>query len=296
MIRALVVLVALAAGPAAALADPPATIAVIPLQADRRLAIYGQPVASELATALRAARFDVVVVAEVTDVPTRAWLVVDGRLVRTGNAVAIELRIRDPERAIDVARLASRPAAVAELDRATGTLAAELTATMERERAAREAAAAPRAAPPPPPPDAPDQPPPPPAPVDRRPVARVAVVGRPLHDRSGAALDVAALGTPAAVALAHRLGHRVATGSDAAALTITVELLALAAGFEGDVPIGRARARVKVEHGGAPIFDRVVRTDTVVGSRGDRVDTLVRLVAAQVTDVVAPRIRERLPR
>jgi hypothetical protein len=32
----------------------------------------------------------------------------------------------------------------------------------------------------------------------------------------------------------------------------------------------------------------------VVGSRGDRIDTLVRLVAAQAVDVALPRVRERL--
>lgn len=282
------------AGSAPAFADAPATVAVIPLQAERRLALYGQPVASELANALRGAGFDVALVAEVSDVPTRAWLVVDGRLVRTGSAVAIELRIRDPEHATDVARLAARAGKLSEIDGATRALAAELIAALERERAAL----APPTPPPPDPiapPDAPPPPPPPPAPIDRRPIARIVVVGRTLHDRSGATLDVAALGTPAAAALAERLGYRIAAGpAEPAALTITVELLSLAAGFERDVPIGRARARVKVEDARGKVFDRIVRTDTVVGSRGDRVDTLVRLVAAQVTDVVAPRIREKL--
>ena len=55
---AALVLVALAlARPAAA--DRPTTIAVIPLQADRRLALYGAPVASELAGALERAGFEV---------------------------------------------------------------------------------------------------------------------------------------------------------------------------------------------------------------------------------------------
>gem|GEM_PF-3423769 len=304
LVAVALVAVALVA-PAAAEAptvDPPATVAVIPLQSDRRLALYGQPVASELANALRGASFDVALVTEVSDVPARAWLVVDGRLVRMGTAVAIELRIRDPERAVDVARLAAKATSLAEIDQATRRLGVELVATLERERATRAAASAAADA------SAAAQP------VlalstnlpdsfsrhatavlvDPRPIARIAVSGRSVRDRSGADLDVSALGTPAATALAAGLGYRTATGPGTATLSITIELLTLAASFERDVPVARARARVKVERAGALVFDRVVRTDTVVGSRGDRLDTLVRLVAAQVTDVVAPRIRERL--
>lgn len=316
-VAALIAIVALGAGAGggvrAAWADESSTVAVIPLQAERRLALYGAPVASALAGALRTASFDVVLVSDTSVVPTRAWLVVDGRLVRTGGAIAIELRIRDPERAIDVARLAARAPALGEIDRVTRELAAELVATLERTRAAREAereaeraaraaeseaarAAAERTA------SDPVAPAPPPvdprtAPVDGRSLARVIVVGKPIRDRTGTVHDVVALGTPAAVALANRLGYRTAGGADRSgreSLVITIELYGLDAGFERDVPIGRARARVKVQAGAGVLFDRVVRTDTVVGSRGDRVDTLVRLVAAQVTDVVAPRIRERL--
>jgi hypothetical protein len=294
---------ACAFAPGRAAADPPATVAVIPLQADARLALYGHPVASELAGALRTAAFDVVLVSEVSVVPARAWLVVDGRLLRTGKTLAIELRIRDPERAVDVARLAVKAAGVDDIDRATRALAADLTATMERARDARAAAL--RAAEPVAPTPTPTPTPTPVAPVvvtpkptpaaDPRPLARVAVIGKSIVDRTGATHDVSALGTPAVRALAHRLGYRTHTGPGGEpTLTITVELIALSAGFERDVPTGRARARVRVETPQGVLWSRVVRTDTVVGSRGDRVDTLVRLVAAQITDVVAPRIRERL--
>jgi len=292
---ATLVLVALAlARPAAA--DRPTTIAVIPLQADRRLALYGAPVASELAGALERAGFEVVLVSDVAVVPTRAWLVVDGRLVATGKAVTIELRIRDPERAVDVTRLAARAPTLASIDAATRDLAADLTAAIV---AARPAAA-------PPPPHAPIDPvaprdpidpvapiAPPPAPPDPRPHAQLVVRGKALHDGAGAPLDVAALTRPALTRLAARLGY-VVVDDPAAPLVITAELTRLVAGFEGDVPVGRGRARVIVSRAGAVVFDRLVRTDTVVGSRGDRVDTVVRLVAAQAADVVLPRVRERL--
>ncbi|MBZ0233405.1 MAG: hypothetical protein K8M05_13840, partial [Deltaproteobacteria bacterium] len=62
-----------------------------------------------------------------------------------------------------------------------------------------------------------------------------------------------------------------------------------------DRDVARARARVTViDPSGKLLYRRVIRTDTLVGSRGDRTDTLVRFAADQVTDVAAPRIRERL--
>ncbi|MBK9030684.1 MAG: hypothetical protein IPL61_04985 [Myxococcales bacterium] len=280
-------------------ADPTSTIAVIPLVAERRLALYGAPVASELATALRTAGYEVVLVSDVAVVPSRAWLVVDGRLVAGAGrgdrkAVTIELRIRDPEHGVDVQRLASRASALASIDAATRDLAVDLTAAIATAAAARARALAPPVAPivVAADPDAPPPPPPPP-PIDHRPGARLVVRGRPLHDRAGADLDVAALTRPALAHLAERLGYR--PGDDPAAeLVITSELVWVAAGFEGEVPVGRGRARVMVARAGRTIFDRVVRTDTVVGSRGDRVDTVVRQIAAQAVDVVLPRIREQL--
>lgn len=294
VLRLLPLLCLLAGG--VARADELSTIAVIPLAAEQRLAIYGAPVASELATALRGAGRDVILVSDVAVVPSRAWLVVDGRLVATGKAVSIELRIRDPERAIDVARLAAQAPRLDAIDTATAAIAAQLVAAIAQADAARQRAQLPPTPPPPsdpPPSDEPTPPPPPPPPVDPRPTATVVVRGRELHDRTGAALDVPALVRPSMIRLANRLGYRVVDDGPAA-LEFTVELTWVAAGFEGAVPVGRGRARVQVSRGARPLFDRKVRTDTVVGSRGDRVDTVVRLIAAQAADVVAPRIREQL--
>jgi len=114
----------------------PATIAVIPLQAERRLALYGAPVASELAGALTRAGFEVVLVSDVAVVPTRAWLVVDGRLITAGKAVAIELRIRDPEHAVDVARLAAQAPRLEAIDTATAAIATQLVAAIAEAEAA----------------------------------------------------------------------------------------------------------------------------------------------------------------
>jgi hypothetical protein len=115
-----------------------------------------------------------------------------------------------------------------------------------------------------------------------------------LRDRAGPPIDAAALTRRALGRLVDRLGYRLAGDGEGAALTITADILGLTADFQGTVPIGRGRLRVTVADARGPLFDRVVRTDTVVGSRGDRIDTLVRLVAAQAVDVALPRVRERL--
>ncbi len=296
----------------AAAQDGRATIALIPFTAEKRLKLYGKPVAAEITRALREAGLDVTLVSDGDPVPARARLVVDGRLVRHGGGVVIESRIRDPERGVDVARPSGAVDALDDIDRAAAGVAAQLvvairTGLAEQDaQAARAAAAlAPR--------------PPPSAPVgtrpvaveDRRPLAIVMISGPGIAGADGSAVDVAPLMAPAAIELARQLGHRAAVevalaGSQAtfdpiairgrgAALVVRFDLMAFLAGTQREIPVARARARVTVyDATGTQLYRRVVRTDTLVGSRGDRVDSLIRFAAAQVTDVAAPRIRERI--
>src|SRR5688500_12048390 len=55
-------------------------VALLPLDADAKLQIYGQPVASEIAQALIAGRIDVVVVLPKMAVPEHTKLIVDGKI------------------------------------------------------------------------------------------------------------------------------------------------------------------------------------------------------------------------
>jgi hypothetical protein len=307
-VAAVVALAAAAPRPAAAQGDGRATIAFIPFQADKRLWLYGKPVAAEVTRALREAGLDVKLVNDGDPVPARARLVIDGRLVRSGAGVVIESRIRDPERGVDVARPSGSAAALDDIDRAAAAVAAELVVSIRAGLAAQDAQAARAAAAlaPPAPPIAPG--PTAPRHHDPRPLAVVVVSAPPIASADGAPVDVTALVAPAALELARRLGHRVAVESAVtgtpldpvavarrgARLVIGFDLLGFHAGSQRDIPVARARVRVSVyDASGRQIYRRVVRTDTLVGSRGDRVDTLIRFAAAQVTDVAAPRIRER---
>jgi hypothetical protein len=315
IVCALLLLFALA-GTAAA--QSKATIALIPFTAEKRLKLYGKPVAAEVTRALRDAGLDVTLVSEGDPVPARARLVVDGRLVKRGAGVVIESRIRDPERGVDVARPSGAAASLDDIDHAASAVAAELVTAIraglaaQDEQAARAAAALARPTEPtgPKPPD-PTEAPRPAPPRDTRPLAIVVVSAPALAHADTPPVDIAPLFAPAALELARRLGHRASVetappppappidpavaSQHGASLVLGFELLSFAAGTQRDIPVARARARVTVyDATGKLLYRRVVRTDTLVGSRGDRVDTLIRFAAAQVTDVAAPRIRERL--
>jgi hypothetical protein len=140
---------------------------------------------------------------------------------------------------------------------------------------------------------------------DRRPLALIALTGA-LAGPDGQAQGIAPLVAPSLVRLADRLGHRAAplgeqglaapaqaVAAADARVAIVIAVLAVETGG-GAIPHGRARARVDVYDRERLIYRRIVRTDTLVGSRGDRADTLVRAAVAQIVDVVAPRVRERL--
>src|SRR5262245_22713744 len=90
------------------------TIAMLPLDGEKLLAICGQPVAAEIALALKAAGLDVVVVSAKMDVPDRANLIVDGTIkAAKGKQIELSIRIRDPR---DGTTLDTLPAPTTKLD------------------------------------------------------------------------------------------------------------------------------------------------------------------------------------
>jgi hypothetical protein len=282
--RAVVLVVAIGAGLAGGRAagdEPRAVVALLPLAhaKDQRLAIYGQPVASELARVLRAGGLDVVVVSAGAPVPSRARLVVDGRIALAGEAVIIDARVRDPARGTVVATVSARAAALTAIDRAAADLAAQLLPAVKEQLAAQDR---PAPAPEPARPARAPSPPPPRPALDARPVARVEVVHRVPFEPARAVGE----------ALARRAGYRTDAAAPAA-LELRIEILSFAIDDLG-VPVGRARARVRAVADGVTRFDRVVRTDSIVGARRSTPEALARQAGAQIVDIVAPRLREGL--
>lgn len=279
MVRAVVVLLAvlaaLASGPAAR-ADAPleTAVALLPLDAPDRLAIYGQPVAATLATALRDAGVDVDVVGPGVPVPTRARLVIDGWLRRDGDAVLVELRLRDPRRGVQVGALRAVAAQLTAIDGAVRQLQGDLVPLV---RGLLEPAPAPVSAPAPVVPVVPSRPPVPSLPVTISGIA------------SGAAT---ALGERLAYYLAAtRRGPRVAEPS---AWQLDLEIRDVAGATLDGVPVARARLRARLRRGGVVVVDRVARTDTVVGARTAAPRALVDALARQLVDIIVPLVRRPL--
>ena len=122
-------LAALAAAPRHSLGEPaPYGVALLPLEADKGLEIYGQPVASEMARALAAGNIRVVVLGPRMAVPDRTGLIIDGTIAQgKGSAVTISLRIRRADGgALTRKSLAASAPGLAKIDGAAAELSAQL--------------------------------------------------------------------------------------------------------------------------------------------------------------------------
>jgi hypothetical protein len=288
----------LGVAPRPAAADPPPgdAVALLPLDADKGLEVYGQPVASEIARALGAGSVAVVVVGPRMAVPERARLIIDGTIaLGKAGAVTISLRIRNTQDGAVLANLAATAPGLARIDSAAAELSAHVLPIV-RDRLAglrrndedhgRIVEAHP-------------------APAVDRPVL-VAIAGARGASDAGplaGALDAAVTGwtrahhrqlrrtepdklTPAAIA---------AQGAELAIGFWVLEFAVDAAAEAGQVEMARARVRVQITHRGAVVFDRVVTTDTVLGDRGLPRAELAARVAREVLAILRPHLRRGVP-
>jgi hypothetical protein len=284
------------------------TVALLPLDAEAKLALYGQPVAAELSRALAADGLDVAVVGQGDPVPKAAVLVVDGTIAKQGKGIALKLRVRDPARAEILAEVAASAPTRTAIDKAAATAAGELVPKVRALLAARAAAAAATPAPSEPRTDAgtatttapaPTQPAAPALPtvllvatsrvnLDGRPDTMVAVIAPAFEGLIGAVdhrpIPPASPVAPDAPALA------AAARTAGAALAISFDVLALDLD-RGAVPSGRLRARIRiVTPAGDVVLDRVVRTDTVVGRKGELAAHVAAYAGAQLAEIVRTRV------
>jgi len=294
-------LAALAAAPRAARAEPPPAsyaVALLPLDADKGLEIYGQPVASEIARALAAGNVRVVVLGPRTAVPDHTGLIIDGTIaLGKASAVVISLRIRRADGGVLPSKrsLAASAPGLAKIDGAAAELSAQLLPTVRELLAAlpRESEDHGRIV------EAP------PVPAPERPVLIAVADDRPAADRGPlrAALQAAAVNWTRA----HR---RVARDADLARLTaagVSAAGADLAIGFSilGSRPeqpderarpaMARARVRVQIVGPRAVVFDRVVATDTVLGDPGGGPPELAARVAREVLAILGPHLRRSVP-
>jgi hypothetical protein len=278
--------VAAHAEPASAPAD---AVALLPLDAERSLEIYGQPVASEIARALGAGHVAVVVVGPKMAMPERARLIIDGTIsLGKASAVTISLRVRNTADGVVVETLSATAPGLAKIDTAAAELSARILpivrdklAALHPEDHGRVVQVRPG------------------APVSDAPPERPVLVAvgdaraQPGRDALARAFDTAVAGW---IRAQHREPRKVDAGTpDHKAATGAGEL---AFAFwivdytdePGPPPMARARVRVQIARDAAVVFDRVVATDTVLGEVG-RPAELADRVAREVLAILRPHVR-----
>jgi hypothetical protein len=298
---ALVVVLATAAMPARAHADARGdAVALLPLDADKNLEIYGQPVASEIARALVAGDIDVVVVGSKMAVPEGARLIVDGTIAGKGGTVVLTVRMRDPTDGTVLRTLSATAASLATIDKAAAELAARvLPAVRDRIAALHEQhedhgqvteVRHPRA--------------PAPAPAKPRPIlisvsTPASGTFEPLrgalgdavtgwtraHDREPVPTDPNRLIKAFAANTVAASGNDLAIAFEIRDYTVTA----------GEVPLARARVRVRIANASEILFDRVIATDSVVGDRRGAPEVLATRTAREILEILRPHIRRAVP-
>lgn len=272
-------------------------VALLPLDAGGRLEIYGQAVATEIARALTAGGVEVVVVGASMDVPAAARLIVDGTLAADKGTVALSMRVRNPIDGTVLETLAATAPSLAQIDKAAAELAArvvpvvrdQLAALAERPGGDRGVRAAPASAGP-------------------RPLL-VAIGGaEPLRGALAGAAERwarAARREPRAVeprALDGALAPKAVAAANAERAVLFEVVGYSVSASPGklpgarDVPLARARVRVRIFDASAVVFDRVVTTDSIVGERRMPPDELAARVADEVLAILRPHVRRAVSR
>lgn len=272
-------------------------LALLPLDAPGKLAIYGQPVAAEVARVLSEASLLVVVVGAEQAVPLDAALVIEGSISSTRRQVKVELRVRALHSSVPVLEVSASERSLATLDRAAAAVAAKLLPRLQEELELRK----PKPSPEPkvvsgkPPMEAPE-----PAQAPPLPPALVAISDGGAADDDFDRFASGVLEASARLTRTRWQSTRIALsevspaavlGAVAAApgsigVGISVQSMKISSGAAFT---GKVRARVILAAAGKVVFDRVVVTDSVIGRRkGDRAQ-LLELLARELVDIVRPR-------
>lgn len=296
-------------------AEDKETIALLPLDADKRLAAFGQPLAAEIGRVLIADKLDVVVVGATNTVPATAKLVVYGALIaKKGDEILVQIHVRNPADGTTTDTLEEIAPNLLAIEATSVKLSKRLSPVVRTRLAALRTVTV-----------VPDKVPDkirPPA-VATEPVLLVGIAvpagasgmivpfRAALTDRIGgwvkaskrmpSPVDASVLGTKlAAQAVASARAER---GISFEILDYDVQLtgalddrlLALARPGAQNIPLARARVRVRIADARKVVFDRVIATDTVVGDRQITGDALAERVAREVLTILRPHMRRLEP-
>ncbi|HUS27041.1 MAG TPA: hypothetical protein VMZ53_00975 [Kofleriaceae bacterium] len=253
------------------------SVALLPLDGEKRLEIYGQPVASELAKALNGAGVEVVVVGAKMAVPAQAKLIVDGTIKAKGQTVTLELRIRDARDGSTLESVPPSSGALMNIDKVAAESAARVVPAVKNELevlAKKAADAAANVA------KQPDRDPVPDT-TPAGPQEPVVVVGISAQGNGGAAGQLLLSGLRDEISgWAQHHAHTVnpvepalfdsknsapgVVSSNGGEFGMSLHVITLQI-WPGRVPMARARVRLRVVSRERIVFDRVIHTDTIVG-------------------------------
>lgn len=269
-------------------------VALLPLDAGPRLEIYGQAVATEVARALTAGGVEVVVVGANMDVPASARLIIDGKVSTEKGAVSLSMRVRDAADNAELDTLKADAPSLAQIDKAAAELSARVLPVVRAGLAA-------------PPRGRPGG-----GPVRQLPVGgprapRALLVGiagdggaEPLREALAGAVERWAraarreprVAPPRTLAGAGAPKEVAATNAERAIAFEIVDYVVRSTKEARDVPLARARVRVRISDAGSVLFDRVIATDTIVGERRMPPAELAARVADEVLAILRPHVRK----
>lgn len=282
-------------------ADTNAKVALLPLDAEARLAMYGKPVAAEIARALIAGGLEIMVATNMT-VPDQAVLVIDGSIKSKAGAIIVSLRIRDPHDGTTIDRLEATAQSLTAIDRASADIASQALPVI------RHALEAQRTAHPPdpivtrPPDRNPDRQPT--LTLDNDPLMLVGVGITPRATLMGELLRKAlGVSVPQFVRQLRRRPTLVELSSlyrDNAQQTVTAsrasgalvfEVLSYEVAYKNKiVPVVQAKVRFRVVDATGVRFDRTLVTNSVVGEPNMEGAALAQRVADEVIRIARPQL------
>lgn len=300
MVRVLLILLVLVGG--VARADD--RVALLPLDAEKGLEIYGQPVASEVARVLRGAKIEVDVIGAKMGVPDSAKLIVDGTITvgkPNKNDIVLLLRIRNPVDGVTLATVSSTAAGIANIDKAAAEVSARLMTVLQERLAALGTPAKL---------DGGNtgnggnvhqvqQPPEP----ELRPMLAVVSMRALESDPLRAALTNQLEAQLRRVYRSPQLVDPAKMARDLATQTVKdskldlgmlVDIESYALEIEDSVPIARAHVRIRVSDAVGIVFDRTIVTDSIVGEKLMALPLLAERVAREVFDIARPHLRRKV--
>ncbi len=290
----------------------PSEVIILPMTTtSKALNIYRNAVPAALARRLIAVGIHAQAMSSTSSTPKSTKVIIDGRLIsHHRDRVQIEVRIRRASTGRLVATLASDTTKNTDIETLVANLAARLAPTVNRALVPKSfqlPTTVVRADAPERQPDTKEQPMP-----DVTSTALPSVLLLPAAGEAAEGMiDVREPATEAAHAMVRRLGIAVAESTRhkgiANPLDVVVEMRERASNYSLMVHVmavrfsyssvlsakGHVRVRL-LGADGVAVFDRSVRTQTLVGARGDRHQALVYLVTEQALDMLLPEFRRAL--